>query len=97
SPHVSPSRRRSLHGLWPLSSLQHDLHDIGDFLVTLVLGFDADDPAGLDLGEGNGLLDKSSLPWLGRAREPDDLRSRWRSRRFRSWSSCLAARIEGEA
>src|SRR5207245_4667467 len=69
-----PSRGRAATWSPPLSSLQYDLHDIGDFLVALMLGLGADDPAGLEVGERNGLLDKSRLPWLGRARELDDLR-----------------------
>ena len=56
------------------SSLQHDLDDVGDLLVALVLGLDADDPARLEVSERQCLLDEAGLSGLGGTGERDDLR-----------------------
>src|SRR6266705_3133519 len=51
------------------SSLHHDRDDLRDLVAALVLGRDAHDPARLEVGQREWLLDESRLPGLGRARE----------------------------
>src|SRR2546428_10863530 len=56
-----------------LRLLQHDRDDLRDLVAALVLGRDAHEPARLEVGQPELLLDESCLPGLGRPRELDDL------------------------
>src|SRR2546422_4115368 len=55
------------------SSLEDDLHELGYLLVALVFRLDADDPAGLKVGQRERLLHEASLARLGGPDELDDL------------------------
>src|SRR3989442_4770513 len=56
-----------------LRLLQHDRDDLRDLVAALVLGRDAHEPARLEVGQPELLLDEPCLPELGRPRELDDL------------------------
>src|SRR2546422_6977374 len=80
--HGPPRRARSFApgsaraGEWPTNSLRlphHDRDDLRDLVAALVLGRDAHEPARLEVGQRELLLDESCLPGLGRPRELDDL------------------------
>src|SRR5712691_1542366 len=56
--------------------LQDNLHNLGHLVTALMLGGDTDDPARLQVGQGQRLLDEPCLPGLRRPHEFYDLRVR---------------------
>src|SRR3989442_14091343 len=69
----SPGGRANECPINSLRLLHHDRDDLRDLVAALVLGRDAHEPAPLEVGQLELLLDESCLPGLGRPRELDDL------------------------